>query len=120
MDEAVRQALETDRVIDITTKGRCSGQERRIEIWFWNIDGGIYITGRPGRRGWYANLVANPEFTFHIKGSTKADLPARAEPIRDESRRREILGKVVGSLDQGYDVEEWVKGAPLVEVTFTE
>ncbi|MDQ2999008.1 MAG: nitroreductase/quinone reductase family protein [Chloroflexota bacterium] len=60
MDEQVRHALEHGRTIDITTIGRTSGEPRRIEIWFHNVDGHIYITGTPGRRSWYANLRANP------------------------------------------------------------
>lgn len=43
----VQQALITDQVIDITTIGRKSGQPRRIEIWFHNLDGRLYITGTP-------------------------------------------------------------------------
>ena len=79
MTDGVREALERDRVIDITTTGRVSGEPRRIEIWFHNLAGRLYITGLPGRpRSWLANLSAEPRFTFHLKGSTKADLPARA------------------------------------------
>src|SRR6476619_4847515 len=83
MDEQIRTALETDRAIDITTIGRRSGQPRRIEMAFHNLDGQIYITGTPGKRDWYANLVANPDFTFHLKRSATADLPAHATPITD-------------------------------------
>jgi deazaflavin-dependent oxidoreductase (nitroreductase family) len=120
MDERIQSALRDERTIDITTTGRKTGKPRRIEIWFHNLDGRIYITGLPGRRGWYANLLANPEFTFHLKGSLKADLPARAVPILDEARRREILGKIVSNLDRRDDQEAWVKSSPLVEVLFEE
>ena len=39
MDGRIQQGLDQDRIIDITTHGRRSGQKRRIEIWFHNIDG---------------------------------------------------------------------------------
>ena len=93
MDEAVQQALERDRTIDITTTGRNTGQPRRKEIWFHNIEGRLYITGSPGSRDWYANLVANPQFTFHLKQSAQADLSARATSIRDPNRRRDIFSE---------------------------
>ena len=85
MDEQVQHALEQGGVIDITTRGRKTGQPRRIEIRFHHIAGQVYITGRPPRRrDWYANLLAHPEFTFHLKQTANADLPARgvgrAEP----------------------------------------
>lgn len=116
MDEQVKQALERDRTIDITTTGRKTGLPRRIEIWFHNLDGHLYITGLPGHRDWYANMVANPDFTFHLKGSVKADLPARARPITDEAKRKEVLSKIIRGLGEGRDLQAWVEGSPLVEV----
>ena len=113
MDERVKEALERDRTIDITTTGRQTGLPRRIEIWFHNVDGRLYISGLPGRRDWYANMLANPEFTFHLKGSVRADLPARARPITDEAERRAVLARIQGG---GRDLEAWVAGSPLVEV----
>ncbi|MCZ6867371.1 MAG: nitroreductase/quinone reductase family protein [Chloroflexi bacterium] len=50
MDAQVKRALERDRVIDITTIGRKTGQQRRIEIWFHHVDGKLFISGSPGRR----------------------------------------------------------------------
>lgn len=38
MNAAIQRALATDRTIDITTTGRQSGELRRIEIWFHNVD----------------------------------------------------------------------------------
>ncbi|PJF39724.1 MAG: DUF385 domain-containing protein [Chloroflexi bacterium] len=119
MDAKIKEALEKDRVIDITTTGRQSGLARRIEIWFHNIDGTLYITGRPGkRRDWYANMEANPNITFHLKQTTQADIPATVTPILDESARREVLTRILEKL--GYsdeNVDEWVGASPLVEVS---
>ena len=117
MDERVRQALVQTRVIDITTTGRHSGEPRRIEIWFHNLDGRLFITGLPGRRDWYANLVAHPAFTFHLKEGVQADLPARARPIADPAERRTILSRIVKGLGHEADLERWVADSPLVEVS---
>ena len=117
MDDDVRRALERDRTIDITTTGRRSGQPRRLEIWFHNLDGRIYITGLPGRRDWYANVVADPDFTFHLKETAQADLPARARPITDEAERREVLAEILSRLGRN-ELDRWVSDAPLVEVEF--
>ncbi|MEZ4571138.1 MAG: nitroreductase/quinone reductase family protein [Thermomicrobiales bacterium] len=84
MQEDVKKALSSDRVIDITTIGRKSGDPSRKEIWFHNVEGDIYITGTPGARDWYANLIENPDFTFHLKESTWPIWPRR----RDRSRTR--------------------------------
>jgi deazaflavin-dependent oxidoreductase (nitroreductase family) len=112
MDERIQHALARDRTIDITTRGRKTGQPRRTEIWFHNIDGQVHITGTPGRRDWYANLVAHPKFTFHLKQSVKADLPARATPILDTARRRVIIASIHQMLAGSRDLEAWVESSP--------
>ena len=119
MNEQIREALRRDRVIDITTIGRASGRSSRIEMWFHNLNDRIYITGTPGRRDWYANLVANPDFTFHLKGSVSADLPARATPITDPAERRKIMARILANIGRPEsELEEWVAHSPLVSVAF--
>jgi len=120
VNEQVRQALRHDRVIDITTTGRTSGQPRRKEIWFHNLNGRIFITGLPGKRDWYANLVADPEFTFHLKQSTQANLRARAEPISDAAARRPVLEEILEKLGRSAELESWMVESPLVEVKFKD
>ncbi len=116
LDVRVARALDRGGLIDITTHGRQTGQPRRIELAFHNFEDRIYITGRPGRRGWYANLVADPHFVFHLKRGLVADLPATARPVTEVDERRRVLGAVAG--DWGYDLGLMVSSAPLVEVTF--
>ena len=117
INSKIQLALERDRTIDITTTGRRSGKPRRIEIWFHNLNGRLFIAGSPGRRDWYANLRANPQFIFHLKGSVQADLAARARPIQEEAERRQVLSGIFRSLGRdGSELEQWVAESPLVEV----
>jgi len=120
VDEKVKQALANDRVIDITTIGSRSGQPRRKEMWFHNIDGRIYITGTPGKRDWYANMVANPSFTFHLKESATADLAARARPITDPDERLLVLTPILARLGRSDNLAAWMSDSPLVAVSFDE
>jgi deazaflavin-dependent oxidoreductase (nitroreductase family) len=116
LDDRTRRALSRGHLIDITTTGRKSGQPRRIELVFHNFDGRIYISGQPGfRRSWIANLEAQPEFTFHLKGAVSADLPARARVITDPAERREVLTKVAQAWRRS-DVDRMVESSPLIEV----
>ena len=133
MNAAARRALAInrssparDRTVDITTIGRRSGKPRRIEIWFYRADGKIYLSSLPGKRGWYANLRANPAFTFHLKNSVVADLPATAKPVTDEAERRRILTEIVDDINQPSNpgrivqpthVDDWMAGSPLLEVS---
>src|ERR1700712_2041386 len=101
MTEQVAEALASDRIIDITTTGRKSGEQRRIEIWFHRIDGRYYITGTPNRpRSWYANLVAHPAFTFHLKQSATADLPATARAVTELTEREEVFAVLLRPLSE--------------------
>ncbi len=124
MDQQVRDALKQGHVIDITTTGRKSGQARRIEIVFHAINGGVYISGfpRPQKRSWLANLEAHPDFSFHLKGEVKADLPARARPITDSADRRRLLAVVKESQESWKEVtlDDAMAMSPLVEVTFPD
>ena len=119
LDDKVRDALSRPiTVVDISTTGRKSGQERRIEIVMHNIDGRLYISGQPSRRrrSWLANLDANPKFTLHLKRGARADLPATAREITDPTERRQVLEHVARNWKRD-DVDTMVEFSPLIEVT---
>jgi deazaflavin-dependent oxidoreductase (nitroreductase family) len=122
MNDHIKHALARGLTCDITTTGRISGKPRRIEIWYFMVDGRVYITGTPGPRDWLANLLAEPRMVFHVKEGAQADLPARATPITDAAERRRLLGAVMRGNSwfraQSYDLDAWVAGSPLVEVEF--
>lgn len=118
MNPNVSRALAKDRTNDITTTGRRSGLPRRIETWFYRMDDEIYLTGSPGRRDWYANLVQSPGFTFHLKQSVVADLPAIAAPITDPAEREAIFRRILRDLGGGRDLDAWLAGSPLMRVRF--
>ncbi len=120
MDAQTREALAQERTIDITTTGRKTGRPQRIEIWFHNLDGKLYITGLPGRRSWYANLLAHPAFTFHLKGRAPADLPAHARAITAPVERSRVLSAILARLNREAELDGWLARSPLVEVTLDE
>jgi deazaflavin-dependent oxidoreductase (nitroreductase family) len=117
MDDSVREALANDRTIDITTTGRHTGRPRRIEVWIFRHDGRLFLSGAPGRRDWFANLLATPEFTLHLKRSAQADLAARAHPISDDEERREAITGIFEDLGrESTDLDGWVARSPLAEI----
>lgn len=119
-DPAVAAALANYLVIDITTIGRTSGEPKRLEIWFHNVNDRYYITGRPGPRSWYANVLVNPAITFHFKESTEADLEGAARAITDAEEKRAVFlsAKKLSEYINEDNVQEWVDGSPLIEVMF--
>lgn len=117
-----------DHTVDITTVGAKTGAPRRIEIWFHNVDGTVYLTGLPGPRTWYANLLAHPRFTFHLKHEVQADLAATAAPVTDPVERERVFHAIVTGIDELYarrgsaqrvaHPDDWVARSPLVAVRF--
>ena len=113
----VQAELARGQLIDITTTGRQTGQPRRIELVFHNVDGRILISGRPGfPRGWVANLVADSRMTFHLKGRLTADLPAGGRVVTDRTERKELLAPIAAAWRTNLAL--MVASAPLVEVVF--
>ncbi|MCA9888381.1 MAG: hypothetical protein KC546_08405 [Anaerolineae bacterium] len=90
MDERIAHALENDLVIDITTTGR--------------------------KRDWYANMLANPHITFHLKESVQATIPARVEPIIEPETKRPIVTQIAEAWNNTDRIEEWLVSGPLVRV----
>ncbi|MEU4156969.1 nitroreductase/quinone reductase family protein [Actinoplanes sp. NPDC026670] len=110
------QALDRQRTVEITTIGRRSGQPRRIETWRYQAAGRYWLTGTPGSRDWYANVLAQPAFTVHLKN---LDLAVRGRPVTDHDERVRIFGEIVPALDwDGGTLESWIAGSPLVEIEF--
>jgi deazaflavin-dependent oxidoreductase (nitroreductase family) len=118
LDERIQRALARPHRIDITTTGRKTGQPRRIELVFHVIDGKVIISGSPGRRDWYANLVADPHITFHLKGPIQADLPAIARPITDPTERQRVMEAVARNWGVEDRFEVFLRRSPLIEVLF--
>lgn len=121
LDPAVREAMDRGGIADITTIGRKTGRPRRIEIYFHQFDGEYFLTGRHGpKRDWEANIVANPEFTLHLKREITADVKVVGEPEPDPEERARILRRaLIESWDSPPDrveasLHKWVEGSPFI------
>lgn len=123
----IRAALVRDMTIDIVTLGARSGEWRTTEIWYVLVDGRIYICGTPAAgdrereyapRDWMANLKAHPEFTFVLKETIDAELPARAVVVTDpDERRRVFTADTTGWYRRQTDsVDALVEHGPMVRV----
>jgi deazaflavin-dependent oxidoreductase (nitroreductase family) len=135
MRDDVSRALEkgespdfADRTIDITTIGRRTGEPRRIEICFYRFEDSTYLSGSPAARprDWLLNLMAEPNFTFHLKKGVVVDLPAVAIVITSPTERRRVLTDIVDKFnrrdgaDSQWALERWVEGSPLAKVHFAD
>jgi deazaflavin-dependent oxidoreductase (nitroreductase family) len=119
MNDQIRASLASGHLIDITTTGRKTGQARRVEIVFHNIDGHLIITGMPRadrQRAWLGNLEADPHLLFHLKGTVHADLPATARIITNPAERRQVAEWVTTNAWRNMDVDNMTAWSPMIEV----
>jgi deazaflavin-dependent oxidoreductase (nitroreductase family) len=108
--------LATFTTIDITTIGRTSGKPRRVEIWWFRVDGRFIVSGTPGRRDWLANVIANPSLVVHVNGF---DLSAKAAVITDGGFRRRFFTRPETSwYSTQTQLELLINTAPMIEVLF--
>ncbi len=116
MTDAEWDELAAQMTVDITTYGRKSGLPRRIEIWWFRVEGRFIITGTTGRRDWLANLRSDPRMIVHVSGR---DIAARASEITDPGFRRTVLTQPATSWYQSEeDLNLLVSSAPMVELHF--
>lgn len=106
--------LAARRTIDLTTFGRKTGLPRRIEIWWFHVDGRFVITGTPGRRDWLANVIANPTVVVHVDG---VDIEGTARVVEDAELRRMVFTQPSTRwYSTQVELDRLVATAPMIEL----
>ena len=119
LSEATRAALNRSQVIDLTTTGRRTGQQRRIEIFLHHDDGQLFITGMPRAdrtRDWIYNIEADPHVVVHLKQSVVIDVPATASVVTDPDERRPFI-EAAARRWRRTDVPDMLRHSPLIVLT---
>jgi hypothetical protein len=113
--------------VDFTTKGRKSGEDRRLEIKFHIFDDKVCIAGLRGKKDWYANLVVDANFTLHLRSEepadiepVEADVPVQARLITDDAERRKLFPLVIESYASDEltmeHIDEYIETGHIIEV----
>lgn len=116
VDDTKRNALHRSQVIDLTTTGRRTGKQRRIEIYLHDEDGLLFITGMPRAdrtRDWIHNIEADPRVVIHLKQSVVADVPATARVITDPEERRPLIEAAANRWGR-TDIANMLQHSPLI------
>jgi deazaflavin-dependent oxidoreductase (nitroreductase family) len=92
----------------LTTRGRKTGQERTVTIWYAVGDGKVFLTGDKKPPHWLRNAGANPEVTVQIG---RQRLRGRARVLTDPGEidaarlrfvRRYVAARIARMLGTGY------------------
>ena len=109
------ERLAARRTIELTTYGRETGLPRRIEIWWFHVDGRFVITGTPGRRDWLANVITNPTVIVHVDG---ADIGATARVVEEAEFRRSVFTQPSTRwYTTQAELDHLVETAPMIELS---
>ena len=92
----------------LSVRGRKTGKERSVTIWFALGDGKLFLTGDAKGPQWLRNARANPDVIVKI-GSTRlrgrarvVEDPAEAEAVRQRFVRRYVMARLARMLGSGY------------------
>ena len=116
LDPQIVSHLAKIRTIDLTTIGRRSGRPATVEIWWFHFEDRFIVTGTPGPRDWYANVLSDPKVTVEARDG---EYPATARVVDDESfRRRFFADRATRWYSSQAQLEALVKSAPMIEIVF--
>ena len=116
MTEEQLDQLARHLTIDLTTYGRQTGLPRRVEIWWFRVNGRFIVTGTPGRRDWLANVLADPRVVVHVDGQ---DLEGHATLVHDREFRREVFTDPnISWYSTQAQLDRLVELAPMIEIDF--
>ena len=116
MSEDIRGELMKGGVVDITTRGRRTGEARRIEIRLHVIDDEVYLTDPPGPRSWHANLLSYPDFHLHIKRDLVADFDVRATDVIGNEEMGRVYRRILENIGKPEELVLHIKNNPLMHV----
>jgi deazaflavin-dependent oxidoreductase (nitroreductase family) len=101
----------------LTTIGRRTGREHRIEIWFGLSGGVVYmLSGGGDGSDWVRNLRANPRVHLRIGD---VERPASARVVTDadeEGTARRLLAAKYQGWREGAALSGWARTALVVAV----
>jgi deazaflavin-dependent oxidoreductase (nitroreductase family) len=92
----------------LTVRGRKSGQERTVTIWYAVGDGKVFLTGAGKGPQWLRNAKANPDVVVQIgrqrlRGRARVvEDEAGAESVRQRFVRRYLSARIARMIGTGY------------------
>jgi deazaflavin-dependent oxidoreductase (nitroreductase family) len=85
------EALNSTVEVELTVKGRRSGQSSSRPVWFVLDGETIYLLPMYGfKTEWYQNLLANPEVALSAGGKK---MTAHAKPIHESAKFAEVVDR---------------------------
>ncbi len=99
----------------LTTTGRRTGRPHRIEIWFIEDGGAVYLFSGGGESSdWVRNLLRQPDVDLELPTAPARPYTARVVHPPDALRRR--MDERYYGTPSGQPLTEWAARATVVEL----
>jgi hypothetical protein len=109
------QRLDSAREIELTVKGRKSGNNTSRPVWFVREGNILYLLPLNGSdTNWYKNMLVNPMFKLSLNGTET--LSANGRPITDKNRVADVVRKFNSRYGEGEVKKYYTKFDAAVEV----
>ncbi len=104
----------------LKTRGRVTGKDHEIEIWFAARDATLYLLAGGGERSdWVKNLVATPAVRVRLAG---AEYGGRARIVEDDDEASWARAALLEKYSSGYggDLTNWSRRSLPIAIDVTE
>jgi deazaflavin-dependent oxidoreductase (nitroreductase family) len=109
-----KDVLKSTDEIELAVTGRKSGRKSSRPVWFVQEGDKLHLLPVTGSDSeWYKNVLKNPEITLAADG---AKLTAKAKPITDPKKVREVVEKFRAKYGAGEVKKYYSKFDVAVEV----
>jgi deazaflavin-dependent oxidoreductase (nitroreductase family) len=101
----------------LTTRGRKSGLERTVEIWFSLVGDTLYLlSGGRDQAGWVQNLLRTPQVNVRLGDRIRTGLARIVEAPDEDARARRLLDAKYMGWAAGKRLSGWARTALPVAV----
>ena len=112
------EKLNTEKFLYLITKGRKSGNDHEVELWFAISNGKIYLSHEGKHTDWIKNLLKNETVKIRI-GSESFEGPAKLVPIGSAEREvgeRALYEKYYGPASK-ETLDDWFELSSVIEIS---
>lgn len=106
-----------EKFVYLTTKGRKTGKDHAVELWFASSDGKVYLSHEGARTDWIKNLIQNENVKMKIGSETftgKARVAASGSAGR-EAGMKALYSKYYGPASK-ETLDDWFELSTVVQI----
>jgi deazaflavin-dependent oxidoreductase (nitroreductase family) len=110
--------IKNEKFVYLTTKGRKSGKDHVVELWFALVNGKVYLSHEGEHTDWIKNLLKDTNVKLKIGGVslTGEAKIAPAESAERQEGMRALYGKYYGPATK-ETLDDWFELSAVIEIT---